>query len=277
MLIRPFDPWKSKMCTCPEKYSFSPYTGCSHACLYCYISSYIPDAFHARLKKDLFRRLKREVKKIDKNLYVSMSNSSDPYTPEEKELMATRKCLRILRENDIMLLIITKSDIVARDIDIISDMRASISMTLTGVNNERMAKIEKFAPSFQKRLEAMQELHENGVPCSFRLDPIIPGVNDEEIEDIVREGSRYCSHVVTSTIKPRADSMKRLKAVLPHISSMKFERIGNSYYLPKQIRFELLKRVEEASRKYGISFATCREGYPFTAKSCDGSHLIPRG
>ncbi|MCD6512730.1 MAG: radical SAM protein [Thermoplasmata archaeon] len=265
------------MCTCPEKYSFSPYTGCSHACLYCYISSYIPDAFHARLKKDLFRRLKREVKKIDKNLYVSMSNSSDPYTPEEKELMATRKCLRILRENDIMLLIITKSDIVARDIDIISDMRASISMTLTGVNNERMAKIEKFAPSFQKRLEAMQELHENGVPCSFRLDPIIPGVNDEEIEDIVREGSRYCSHVVTSTIKPRADSMKRLKAVLPHISSMKFERIGNSYYLPKQIRFELLKRVEEASRKYGISFATCREGYPFTAKSCDGSHLIPRG
>ncbi len=208
-------------------------------------------------------------------MFISMSNSSDPYTPEERELMATRRCLRIFKENDIMLLIITKSDIVARDIDIISEMKASVSITLTGVNNKKMEEIERFAPPFHKRLEAMQELHENGIPCSFRLDPIIPGVNDDEIEDIVKEGARYCSHVVTSTIKPRADSMKRLKAVIPSFSNLKFERMGNSYYLPEKLRFELLKRVEEASKKYGISFATCREGYPFNAKSCDGSHLIP--
>ena len=275
MLINLFDPWKSKLCTCPQKYSFSPYTGCSHACVYCYITSYIPNPFHARLKKDLFKRLKKEVKKIDKNLYISMANSSDPYTPEEKELMATRKSLKIFKENEIKVLIITKSDIVARDIDIIGDMHASVSITLTSLNDKKMATIERRAPPPSRRLEAMEELHSNGIPCSIRLDPIIPTINDDELEEIVREASRYCSHIVTSTIKPRRDSLKRIAAVIPYFKMTKLERIGNSYYLPKEMRFNLLARVEKAAQKYGMSFATCREGYPFKAKTCDGSHLIP--
>ncbi len=275
MLIQPFDPWKSKLCTCPKKYSFSPYTGCSHACIYCYITSYIRDPFHARLKKDLFKRLKKEVKKIDKKLYISMSNSSDPYTPEEKELMATRKCLRIFKENEIRLLIITKSNLVARDVDLIAGMHASVSITLTSLNDEKIAKVELHAPPPSKRLEAMEELHSNGIPCSIRLDPIIPTINDDELEEIVKEASKYCSHVVTSTIKPRRDSLKRISSVVPYFRDAELERIGNSFYLPSSLRFSLLARVEKAAKQHGMSFATCREGYPFKAKSCDGSHLIP--
>jgi len=275
MLIQLFDPWNSKLCTCPKKYSFSPYTGCSHACIYCYISSYIPNPFNARLKKDLFKRLKKEVKKIDKNLYISMSNSSDPYTPEEKTLMATRKSLKIFKENEIKVLIITKSDIVIRDIDIIGEMHASVSITLTSLNDDKIARIETRAPPPSRRLAAMEELHANGIPCSVRLDPIMPGVNDDELEDIVKEVSKYCSHIVSSTIKPRRDSLKRIARVIPYFRNAKLERIGNSYYLPKQLRFDLLGRVEKAASKYGMSFATCREGYPFNAKTCDGSHLIP--
>ena len=275
MLITPFDPWKSKLCTCPPKYSFSPYTGCSHACIYCYITSYIPHAFHARLKKDLFKRLKKEVKKIDKKLYISMANSSDPYTPEERELKATRRCLKIFKENGVRLLIITKSDMVARDIDLIASMKASVSITLTSLNDEKILKIERKAPLPSRRLVALEELHSNSIPCSIRLDPIIPTINDDEIEEIVREASKYCSHVVTSTIKPRMDSLKRLKEIVPYFRNTKLKKIGASFYLPDELRFKLLKRVENACKKYGISFATCREGYPFKAKSCDGSHLIP--
>ncbi len=275
MLIQPFDPWKSKLCTCPRKYSFSPYTGCSHACIYCYITSYIPNPFNARLKKDLFKRLKREVKKLDKKIYISMSNSSDPYTPEEKELMATRKCLKIFKENGIKLLIITKSDTVTRDVDLLADMHASVSITLTSLNDKKISRLEPKAPPPSKRLEAMEELHSHGIPCSVRLDPIIPTVNDNELEDIVREASRYCDHVVTSTIKPRRDSLRRLATIVPYFKELKLERTGNSFYLPSLLRFSLLARVEKAAKQYGMSFATCREGYPFKAKSCDGSHLIP--
>ena len=272
MLITPFDPWKSSMCTCPKKYSFSPYTGCSHACLYCYITSYIPNAFHARLKKDLFRRLKKEVGKVD--TYISMSNSSDPYTPEEEELGATRKCLKIFKEKDVPLLIITKSNMVARDIDILSDMRASVSITITTLRDEIAKKMEPYAPPPSKRLEALKNLSKDGIPCSVRLDPIIPGINEGEVEKIVEAVAPYVHHIVSSTIKPRNDSMKRMGALID-MDAYEWERHGNTFYLPREMRFEMLKRVEEACRQHEISFAACREGYKFRAKSCDGSHLIP--
>jgi DNA repair photolyase len=273
VLITPFDPWKSKLCTCPKKYSFSPYTGCSHACIYCYITSYIPNAFKVRLKKDLFRRLKKELPKID--TFISMSNSSDPYVPEEKDFKVTRKCLRIFKENKIKVLIITKSDMVARDVDLLKDMMAAVSITITTLDNKKAAVIEPNAPPPHKRLEALKKLHENGIPCSVRLDPIIPGINDEEIEEIVDAVSPYVEHIVASTIKPRNDSMKRLGKVM-NMEKYEWIKYGNSFYLPRELRFDLLKRVEEACREYGLSFASCREGYKFKAKSCDGSHLIER-
>jgi len=153
VLISPFDPWSSKLCTCPKKYSFSPYTGCSHRCVYCYITSYIPDAFHARVKKDVIRRLRKEVRREElRASYISMANSSDPYTPEEKKERVTRKALKIFKEREIPVLIVTKSDLVTRDIDIISSMKASVSMSITYLNNEKMEKIEPNAPSAEKRI-----------------------------------------------------------------------------------------------------------------------------
>ncbi|RLF51539.1 MAG: radical SAM protein, partial [Thermoplasmata archaeon] len=70
--IKEFDPWNSPYCTCPPKYSLNPYTGCDHCCIYCYITSYIPNAFQVRTKKDFFKKLQKDVKKIDKNKVVSL-------------------------------------------------------------------------------------------------------------------------------------------------------------------------------------------------------------
>ena len=279
MLISSFDPWKGRLCTCPRKYSFSPYTGCSHGCIYCYITSYIPNAFRARVKKDVISRLKKEVKGHEelKVSYISMANSSDPYTPEEKKERVTRKALKIFQENEIPVLIITKSDLVTRDIDILSSMKASVSMSITYLNNENMKKIEPNAPSADKRINAIQMLSESGIPCSIRLDPIIPGVNDVEIEKIVKEVAPYCSHVVSSTIKPRIDAIHRLNKLIPDImKKMQLQRMGNTYYLPLEKRKELLEKVRDACKQYNISFATCREGFFLAKKTCDGSHLIPK-
>jgi len=80
--------------------------------------------------------------------------------------------------------------------------------------------------------------------------------------------------VVASTIKPRRDSLKRLEKVI-NLRDYRLERKEGAFYLPENLRFSLLERVERICREYNLSFATCREGYPFRAKSCDGSHLIP--
>ena len=276
MLINDFDPWKSKLCTCPPKYSFSPYTGCSHACIYCYISSYIPDPFNARLKKDVEKRLKKELKSR-KDRYISMSNSSDPYTPEERKNRVTRRCLEIFRDSGARVLIVTKSDLVARDADIISNMDASVSITITTLRDDIAGIIEPRAPPPKRRIAALKKLQGRGIKCSVRLDPIIPGLNDGEIEDIVSEVSGYCDHIVSSTVKPRVDSLKRLRSALPDImKNIKFSRMGNSYYLPSNVRYRLMKRVKDACDSSGLSFAVCREGFDLNTATCDGSHLISR-
>ncbi|MBS7629611.1 radical SAM protein, partial [Candidatus Bathyarchaeota archaeon] len=89
-VIGPFDPWSSKMCTCPKKYSLSPYTGCSHRCLYCYITSYISNPFEARPKKEFLKRLTYELERIDRRVPICMASSSDPYVHIESKLGLTR-------------------------------------------------------------------------------------------------------------------------------------------------------------------------------------------
>ena len=279
-----FDPWKSKLCSCPIKYSFSPYTGCSHMCLYCYASSYIPNFFICRPKKDMVKKLINDIKKINKKYYISIANSSDPYPPLEKEIKLTRECLNLLINNGFKILLITKSDIVRRDIDILSKAKVCVSFSITTLDENKAKKLEPNAPLPKERLNAAQKLIENNIPVSIRLDPIIPLINDYEIENLIKEFSNIgIKHVTSSTYKARVDNWKRMSTIFPEemkkLEKLYFkdgERISNSYYLPKEIRYNLMEKVRDTCDKFGITFSSCREGFYKlnTSKSCDGSHLI---
>ena len=84
-IIRPFDPWGSSYCTCPKKFSLDPYTGCAHQCIYCYATSYIPNFYSPRKKKDLLKKVFKDCQKIPENSLISIANSSDPYQPFEEK------------------------------------------------------------------------------------------------------------------------------------------------------------------------------------------------
>lgn len=278
-----FDPWKNKLCTCPKKYSFSPYVGCSHSCLYCYASSYIKDFFNCRAKKDLIKRLSKDLIKADRRFHVSISNSSDPYVPEEKKLKLMRDCLKLFSLSNFKILIITKSDLVCRDIDILSKSKACVSITLTTLSEEIARKLEPKAPSPERRLKALEKLNEKGIPTVLRLDPIIPFLNESEIEEIIKVSALIgVKHIVASTYKVRPDNWKRFSTIFPEISEKlrplysKGKRISNSFYLPEELRFKIIKKVRDACENYGLTFSCCREGFfeLNNAKSCDGSHLI---
>ncbi len=270
--IRPFDPWKSKLCTCPQKYSFNPYTGCIHNCIYCY-ATYIPQFRELRVKKDLFKILRKDLEKLSKDAIISMSNSSDPYPPVEKELEITRRCLEIMRCYDIRLLIVTKSDIVARDIDLFPE-KTAVSITVTCLKTAKI--IEPNAPPPEKRIDALKTLKDCGIPVILRLDPIIPFLTEEEALKVL-EMCEFVDHVVTSTLKLRRDILSRFSRVLPDLAKIyknTYVRMGSYMYLPKEIRLKILKRIEDKCNELGISCAFCREGIPFKSKSCDGTHLI---
>ncbi len=270
--VRPF--WKSKLCTCPEKYSFNPYTGCAHRCVYCY-ATYIPDFFRLRPKRDLFRTLERDLESLPKNALVSMSNSSDPYPPPERELEITRRCIEIMREYDVKLLLVTKSDLVTRDLDVLSDMRCAVSVTVTCLSHAK--KIEPNAPKPEKRIEALRKIKDAGIPAILRLDPILPFLTEEEALTVL-DRCHFVDHVVTSTLKLRGDITSRMSAVFPDLVEryrrIYTERREGYLYMPEEMRRRLLGEVAERCEEIGISCAFCREGFEFKAKSCDGSHLI---
>jgi len=281
-VIRPFDPWRSKICTCPEKYSLNPYTGCGHGCIYCY-ATYIPNFYQARRKKDLLKRIRKDLEKIPRGSIISISNSSDPYVPIDKKYEDTRKCLQLFGNYDFRILLITKSDLVLRDIDVLQNLKSAVTLTVTSLKKEIYSRLEPNAPEPEKRLKAIKELTKAGILTGIRFDPIFPYLTDDEIEEIVGRASEAgVKHIVTSTFKPRYNGWRRFEKAFPETAkSLKplyfkeGEKIDNARYLPREIRENLMLRVKEECSKYGIPFATCREGFGMnTSKSCDGSHLI---
>ncbi|WP_369425654.1 SPL family radical SAM protein [Methanothrix sp.] len=277
MLLRPFDPWRSRLCTCPAKLSLNPYTGCAHGCLYCYASSYIRRFSDCRPKGGI-NRLSSEISRLQGNELISLSNSSDPYPPMERELGITRYCISAIKRRGLRLQIVTKSDIVLRDVDLLSEMRAAVSITLTSLRLD--SRLEPGAPPSSLRLRAIRMLADSGVPVAARIDPIIPGINDSEIDELVESvADAGASYVISSTYKARQDSWRRLYFAFPEVMEdlrpvyfEQGERVGGYRYLPAEIRHAILSRIREVCHEHKISFGSCREGFGSDA-SCDGSHL----
>jgi len=280
-LISKFDPWRSRLCTCPPKLTFNPYTGCDHACVYCYASSYIPNFFNCRPKKDLIPRLKKEATKLKGEL-ISISNSSDPYPNLEAETGLTRKCLETLSRHNCKIQIVTKSNLVVRDIDLLKKKPSMVTLTITTHDDNISKVIQPYAPSSSERLKAAETLIRKGIPTSVRIDPIILFVNDNPENLVQTLASIGVKHITSSTYKVKPDNWKRFNIALPKTAEKlkplyfeKGEKIGRSIYLPKELRLKLMEKVAMLSEKYDIQFGTCREGLShLNTAACDGSWLI---
>jgi len=280
-LISSFDPWRSKLCTCPPKLTFNPYTGCDHGCVYCYASGYIPKFFDCRPKKDLIPRLRKEAAKLKGEL-LSIANSSDPYPNLEAETGLMRKCLEILFQQNCKIQLITKSNLVVRDIDLLKKTPSMVSLTITTDDDGTAKLIEPHAPLPSERLKTVEMLINKGVPTSVRIDPIIPFVNDNTENLIKVLASLGVKHITASTYKVKPDNWQRFSTALPKIAEKlkplyfeKGEKIGGYVYLPKAVRLKLMKTVGALAERYDMKFGTCREGLShLNTTVCDGSWLL---
>ena len=282
-LISSFDPWRSGLCTCPPKLTFNPYTGCDHNCLYCYASSYISNFKDCHPKKDLIIALGREAAKLNGQT-ISIANSSDPYPRKEASECLTRRCLEVLAGCNCRIQIVTKSNIVARDDDLLSKIPATVALTITTDNEFLSGIIEPNAPTPSQRLRAAQDLIKAGVPVSVRIDPIIPNVNDQPQKLIKTLADIGVKHVTCSTYKAKSDNWKRLSDSLPKVMErlktlyfIEGERVGGSVLLPKDYRYKLLRSVRDLVLERRLQFGVCREGITsLSTAACDGSWLLPK-
>ncbi len=282
-LISEFDPWRSSLCTCPPKLTFNPYTGCDHQCVYCYASSYIPNFSDCRPKKGLIPTLKREAYRL-KGETISIANSSDPYPRSEAVSGLTRGCLEILATSNCKIQIITKSNLVTRDHDLLSKAPSTVALTITTADDNLAKLIEPNAPSPSLRMKAAQDLIKHGIPISVRIDPIIPFLNDQPKHFIKELAGIGIKHLTCSTYKAKPDNWRRLVQAMPRLAEkirpLYFQsgiKVGGNTMLPVDYRFKLLKSFRDLALNQGIKFGVCRESLTdLNTASCDGSWLMPK-
>ena len=287
-VVKPFDPYHSPLCTCPPKLTLNIYTGCGMECFYCYTSTYSRGRWGRNSRqwgprKDLLEGLCRDLPILDElGLPVVVSLSSDPYpdTPlvREEDLGLTRRCLELLAPR-VPLMLQTKSDLVLRDLDILDPARTLIGLTITTSSDALAARMEPHAPPPSRRLAAIARAAAAGFPTLCRIDPLVPGVNDDaasldELACRLREaGARQ---VVSSTFKKRWDSDRRFAERFPEqaaASAPLYEsRLVQGYrYLNAEVRRNMMERLRRIAHARGLLFSCCREGFPdLNDCCCDG-------
>ncbi|RLI39552.1 radical SAM protein, partial [Candidatus Bathyarchaeota archaeon] len=207
MKLSPFRAARGTFCTCPPKYNLNVYKGrCAHGCLYCY-SVKFPSFREGppEPRKDLAERILVMARRTRPIMPVMVSDCTDPYQPLEAKLRLTRHCLKTLIEHGFPLLVVTKSDLVVRDAGILASGRVVVSMTITTLDAELARRLEPGAPSPSKRLKALERLSELGITTTARVDPVLPGLNDdpEGLRELVRAiAEAGAKQVTSSTFKP---------------------------------------------------------------------------
>ena len=183
--------------------SINPYRGCEHGCTYCYARpahAYMglsPGAdFESRLffKPEAGRLLERELSKPRYRVQnIQIGGNTDPYQPAERKLGITREVLEVLERFRHPFSIITKSQAITRDLDILGPMgraglaRAAVSVTTL---DRRLARsMEPRAATPERRLEAIKRLTEAGCPVTVMFAPVIPGLNDHELEAVLERSA----------------------------------------------------------------------------------------
>jgi DNA repair photolyase len=214
-----------------------------------------------------------------------MSNSSDPYPPEEVRVKLTRRALQILLPRGFKVQIITKGVLVLRDLELLTKGRASVSISVTTLDESLARKIEPGAPSSKERITAMDRLIKSGIPVSARVDPIIPGLNEDVEELLGKLRDAGVRHVVFSTYKARPDNLARMVKAFPELERLwtrlyrkEGKWVRGYWHLPMNLKKSILSRAINHARRLGMNYATCREGLGhefLNSPTCDGTHLIP--
>jgi len=202
------------------RFSLNPYRGCEHGCIYCYARpthEYL--SFNAGLDFERRIMVKHDAPDLLRRTFrsprwqpevVALSGNTDCYQPVERRLQLTRRCLEVFVEFLNPVGIVTKSALVARDVDLLSALAvhraASVCVSITTLRGNLARRMEPRAAQPERRLDAIRQLAAAGVPVGVMVAPVVPGLTDEEIPRILEAaaaaGARSASWVLLRLPKP---------------------------------------------------------------------------
>jgi DNA repair photolyase len=235
----------------------NPYRGCSHGCAYCYARpthEYL--GFSAGLDFESKILVKRRAPELLRKALsargwvprvIGLSGNTDAYQPAERRLRITRRCLEVLADFRNPVAIVTKSYLVTRDVDLLQELArhrgAAVVLSVTTLRNELQRALEPRASSPARRLGAIRVLADAGVPVGVNVAPVIPGLTDHEMPEILQAaadaGASFASYIVLRLphgVKEIFDDWlvrhapERREKVLNRVRSMRNGRLYDARY-----------------------------------------------
>ncbi|WP_266168646.1 PA0069 family radical SAM protein [Dyella subtropica] len=204
--------------------ALNPYRGCEHGCIYCFarpshsylnLSPGLDFETKLRAKSNLAEVLRHE---LSKRNYVpqpiNIGSNTDPYQPIEKRFRITRAALEVLAECHHPCTIVTKNAMVERDIDILAPMAreglVQVFLSVNSLDNHLAAKLEPRASAPHRRIEAIRTLAEAGVPVGVLVAPIIPALNDRDLEAVLDQAAEAGARCAGYTVLRLPHELKQL-------------------------------------------------------------------
>jgi len=252
-----------------SNYNMNIYRGCSHSCIYCDSRSTVYRVFDfedVKVKRDVPLLLEEELRTKRKTGMVSLGAMSDPYNPQEERLKLTRESFKLFNKYGFGVNVVTKSDLVVRDIDLLLNMnehsRVIVLITITCASDELALKLEPGAPSTSRRFEALRKLKEAGIFCGVAIMPILPFVNDdiENIKGLLEKANEVgvdfisASFAVTMRDGQREYLYKKLDEHFPGVKERYIKLFGRDYGAPSPNREILWDYTARFCRENNIIF-----------------------
>lgn len=247
-----------------ECWSVNPYSGCAHACSYCYV----PDTIHAErgrwgsyvvVKRDLPTRIAMEVRRR-KRMTVFFSTATDPYQPAEAEHGITRKCLQVLVRKDWPVEILTRSPLVARDIDLLRQFsQVRVGLSIPTVDDEVRKVLEPNAPPIAARLATVKQMSDAGIPTFANYTPACPPTT-HDAEGVARAFLEAGAHWANTS--PWRRRSTTLGPVWERLRGTEWEWL-TKHFASRERQQEWRRELQRGFRKVGLPLGTSFFNAPY--------------
>ncbi len=272
-------PWKDRRECTAERFLLNPYSGCQIACPYCYTRGYSGRFFDfwSRGILTVYTNYPERVRKTLERLYYGatgyLSPSTDPFQPVNQKYKLSEKLIQIFLEYNLPVEVVTKRSPSKEAISLISKHRRSFfQISILTTDTRKSRKLAPLGSPPAELLKAMEEIAKKGTYLVARIDPIIPGINDEEKElnRLVRKIKEAgAKHIVTSVldipIKASHEVVRSLDRLFPEAKFEKLfmelyvEKIGGYLHANINYRKKIFSALRQMATENGLTFALCME------------------
>ena len=258
----------------PFTWTINPYRGCEFACKYCY-ARYTHEFMEMRngiefeqkiyAKQHAVELLRQELRRVKPGEEIALGTATDPYQPIERKIEITRAILQeFARHAGFELGIVTKSALIARDIDMLKEIsqqnQLTVNFTVTTTDVELARLLEPRAPRPDLRLESLRKLRDAGIKAGVICAPVLPEITDspKQLEAVVRAAAAAgATHVYANPLflKPcsAAVFMPFLKESFPQLVADYQQRFKERAFLPAAYRKRISDLFVRLRAKYGIT------------------------